>query len=92
MSGLSLVSAAWARYCHGQREDGSQIAANDPNWEELRDRAQLARQNPQVWLENKTIYGDLAENRRFSQAFERWLPIVYEQGILPAIDIYLAEI
>ena len=43
VSGLALVSALWARYCTGQREDGSPVAPNDPAWNDLQQVAIKAK-------------------------------------------------
>ena len=50
VEGLALVEAVWARMCHGTRENGSQIEANDPIWEALTVKAAAAQQNPSVLL------------------------------------------
>jgi hypothetical protein len=36
------------------------------------------------------IYGDLGQNAAFAQAFTGWLTLIYEGGLGPAIDAYLA--
>ena len=87
--GLALVSAAWARYCLGEREDGSVIEPNDPFWDQLNERAKAARENPRIWLEMRNNYGDLADQPRFAEAFERWLKRIYADGVEAALDAYL---
>lgn len=88
-SGLALVSAIWARYCLGTREDGSIIAANDPQWAALQELAQQAKSNPQMWLENTSIYGDLAQQDDFANAFNGWLGLIYSQGVEAALAEFL---
>jgi mannitol 2-dehydrogenase len=90
VEGLALVSAAWARYCLGVREDGSVVEPNDPFWEELTQRAQAAKTNPRSWLEMRTNYGDLVDQPRFADAFGRWLNKIYADGMEAALDDYLA--
>ncbi|WP_270728929.1 mannitol dehydrogenase family protein [Shimia sp. Alg240-R146] len=89
IDGLSLVEALWARMCMGTREDGTEITPNDPFWTELTAVATTARGSPQSWLRQSHIYGDLAENRRFSNAFEFWLTQIYNSGSETAIAAYL---
>lgn len=89
VEGLALVSAAWARYCLGTREDGSVVKPNDPFWDELMARAKAAKENPRAWLEMRNNYGDLAEQPRFADAFERWLNKIYADGMEAALDTYL---
>lgn len=89
VEGLALVSAAWARYLTGVREDGSHVAPNDPFWDDLHKRALAARENPAIWLDNKVIYGDLADAPRFAQAFVKWLRMIHDHGMDAALDAYL---
>lgn len=76
--------------CEGTREDGSTIEANDPHWEALQSAAQEAKSRPQVWLEQKGFYGDLAKNEPFAQAFEDWLELIWAKGAVAAMDEYVS--
>lgn len=89
--GLALVSAIWARYCVGMREDGSVVAANDPHWAALTLTAQQARTTPQAWLDMRQYYGELADDADFSAIFADWLSMVYADGTEAAIEAYLAS-
>lgn len=88
--GLALVEALWARMCEGTREDGSTIAPNDPNWEDLTTAAKAARQSPGIWLEQRQIYGDLADNPAFADAFCDWLTLIWSDGCEAALRAYAA--
>ena len=90
-SGLALVSAIWARYCLGIREDGSQIEANDPNWEALKSRAAQAKSEPKAWLENRNLYGELSDNPHFATPFENWLRMIYTDGLTQTLNHYVEE-
>lgn len=90
VNGLALVSALWARYCFGTREDGSEIAPNDPFWADLTLKAAQAKSDPRVWLSMRHIYGDLSEAPRFAEAFVHWLTQIYRDGTEAAISAYLA--
>ncbi|WP_239520777.1 mannitol dehydrogenase family protein [Pseudooceanicola aestuarii] len=90
VEGLALVSAAWARYCTGWREDGTEVAPNDPFWTDLSVRANTAEENPAEWLEMRHIYGDLADQPRFATAFGRWLGLIHAQGMEAALAAYLS--
>ncbi len=89
VSGLSLVEALWARMCAGTREDGTTIEPNDPDWTDLLAAAEAARSRPRAWLEQRGIYGSLAEEPRFAEAFEKWLGVVWSEGTPAAIDQFL---
>ncbi len=88
VEGLALVEALWARMCAGQREDGSVIEPNDPQWASLVAAAQRARELPIAWLEQSDLYGGLIESRDFAQAFVRWLDLIWRDGTRAALDRY----
>ena len=85
VEGLALVSAAWCRYCLGAREDGSVIEANDPMWDALQTRAKEAVSNPKSWLCMDHIYGDLAQEPRFADAFVRAYAMIQNDGVKAAL-------
>lgn len=89
LDGLALVEALWARMCAGTREDGSEIAPNDPYWDSLTAVAGTAKSSPQAWLDQTQFYGDLGENRRFAERFAFWLHNVWQNGTKAAIQSYL---
>ena len=89
--GLALVTATWARYCEGTREDGSIVEPNDPNWDELTATAKAAMDTPAAWLELRHIYGDLADQPAFAEPFAKWLTQIYADGIEATIESYLNE-
>ncbi|QHQ34366.1 mannitol dehydrogenase family protein [Algicella marina] len=89
ISGLALVEAMWARMCEGTREDGSRIEPNDPFWGTLTIVAAEAKARPMAWLEQKQLYGDLVDNAEFSDAFTRWLTVIWADGADTAMQAYL---
>lgn len=91
IEGLALVEALWARMCEGSREDGSVIDPNDPNWSALNAAAKAAKSDPSAWLAQRTIYGDLAQDKAFAAAFTRWLTHIWENGAASALETYQAQ-
>ncbi|SNS47625.1 mannitol dehydrogenase family protein [Antarctobacter heliothermus] len=87
--GLALVEALWARMCAGTREDGSDIAANDPFWDDLNAAALAAKETPQAWLEQRQIYGELADHAGFAGAFADSLQMIWREGTEAALGAYL---
>lgn len=87
--GLALVSALWCRYCTGTSDHGTHIPPNDPNWDALQATALLAQSNPQIWLNQRTIYGDLADNPTFQQAFATHLARIRDHGTETALRAYI---
>jgi mannitol 2-dehydrogenase len=88
--GLALLSALWCRYCFGTDESGAVIPANDPSWEMLQNRAVQAKLRPAAWLEMTEVYGDLANDTAFADAFTSTLNTVWDHGTRAAIRAYLA--
>ncbi|EIE51971.1 mannitol dehydrogenase domain-containing protein [Citreicella sp. 357] len=89
VDGLALESALWCRYCAGHFEDGTEIEPNDPDWDRLKNLATVARTRPQIWLEQPSVYGDLASNVRFAALFARWLTRLWEDGAQVTLDAYV---
>ncbi|WP_417249776.1 mannitol dehydrogenase family protein [Celeribacter sp.] len=90
VEGVALCSAIWARYCLGTREDGSEVAPNDPFWDDLTALAQRAKSDPAAWLSMRHVYGDLAEDAGFAAPFSKWLTLIYAEGVEAAIKAYIA--
>ncbi|TCP40018.1 mannitol dehydrogenase family protein [Rhodovulum marinum] len=91
VEGLTLVEAIWARMCEGTREDGTAIAPNDPFWDELSVAAKAARDRPRAWLEQSQLYGELKDAPRFAAAFERWLTMIWAEGLETTLRTYLGR-
>ncbi len=87
--GLILAHAMWARYCAGIDEAGQVIEPNDPDWDRLTALAQEARVDPQAWLQQGDLYGDLARNDAFRSGFAAALAEVWAVGVEAAMRRYL---
>lgn len=91
VDGLALESALWCRYCYGESECGKKIEKNDPNWDELRQRAKRAKEEPRVWLDQETVYGDVKDNEQFVRSFETALLRIWKDGAIKAMEHYINE-
>lgn len=91
VAGLALVSALWARYCYGQTESGTPIEPNDPNWDRLAAQARMARESPAAWLQMTDIFGDLATNPPYVDAFAKALSSLWARGTLATLELYLSN-
>lgn len=91
ISGLALAEAFWCRMCAGIREDGSEIAPNDPQWESLQRTAQASKSDPELWIGNNQYYGDFDRDTHFSEAFASWLNEIWQHGCRVAITDYVAR-
>ena len=91
VSGLSLVSALWCRYCYGETDSGAVIEPNDPSWDRLTAQAHLAKADPKAWLAMTDIYGDLASHPTFTAAFTHALTTLWDIGTKTTLERYLAD-
>ncbi|MEP7062980.1 MAG: mannitol dehydrogenase family protein [Betaproteobacteria bacterium] len=89
IEGLALVAAFWCRYCRGETDSGVAIAANDPDWTRLQERAHRARQHASAWLGMRDIFGDLGADERYAKAFARALERVWRDGTRATLAHYL---
>jgi mannitol 2-dehydrogenase len=78
--------------CAGTREDGTQIAANDPVWYELHTVALAAQTDPRAWLEQRHFYGSIADNARFAEVFSTALRSLVAQGVSQTLAQYLQKL
>jgi mannitol 2-dehydrogenase len=90
-NGLALAEAFWCRMCAGIREDGSEITPNDPQWESLNSTAKASKADPELWLEQGFYSGDFGISTQFSNAFARWLTLIWQRGSRAAIAEYVAN-
>ncbi|KUJ81335.1 mannitol dehydrogenase family protein [Ruegeria profundi] len=88
-NGLALAAAFWCRMCAGVREDGSEIAPNDPQWESLQKTALASKADPALWVEQRQYYGDFGSETQFSRAFAHWLNLIWESGSRAALAEYV---
>nr|WP_151720419.1 mannitol dehydrogenase family protein [Gemmobacter serpentinus] len=87
--GLALISALWCRYCAGVTDSGAEIAPNDPNWDTLQALSRQAKTEPRLWLEQRMIYGDLADDAEFAADFTHWLNSLWANGTAATLKAYL---
>ena len=90
IDGLALECALWCRYCYGSTATGTEIPANDDQWERLKKQAILAKDNPLEWLELVDVYGPLSRDNTFRQAFTKALESIWKNGTAAAIKLYLS--
>lgn len=61
----AAVVASWARYAEGVDEKGRRIDVRDPLRETLAAAARQQRSQPAAFIENRAVFGDLADSRDF---------------------------
>jgi mannitol 2-dehydrogenase len=90
VAGLALVSAFWARYCFGTTDSGKPIAPNDPSWTRLTETAKRAKDDPAAWLAMTDIFGGLAREPAYVEAFSHALNTIWAIGAKATLEAYLA--
>jgi mannitol 2-dehydrogenase len=76
----AAIVASWARYDEGVDESGQKIEVVDPLKDELMALAQQQRTNPLAFIENKNLFGDLAAEPIFTDAYLSVLDSLHTDG------------
>ncbi|MGY1812639.1 mannitol dehydrogenase family protein [Blastococcus sp. SYSU D00820] len=74
------VLAAWARSAEGTDDAGRPIALADPRGDDLRDRARRQGGDPLAFVADRELFGDLADDPRFAEAYRTTLRSLTERG------------
>lgn len=80
------VVASWARYAEGVDEQGAPIAVVDRLKGELMRIAAGNREHPAAFIENRELFGDLAEEARFREAYLATLASLHERGARATLE------
>jgi mannitol 2-dehydrogenase len=79
----AAVVASWARYAEGRDENGEAIEVVD----RLKDRLGEAARSG-TFLEDREVFGDLADNERFKTEFDAALKSLHENGARATLEAY----
>ncbi|MDR5904436.1 mannitol dehydrogenase family protein [Franzmannia qiaohouensis] len=82
----AAVVASWARYAEGVDEEGQLIEVVDRLKESLMALAQRNREQPTAFIENAELFGDLAEQPRFREAYLATLASLQERGARATLE------
>lgn len=83
----AAVVASWARYVEGHDEAGEPIIVVDPLKETLMSLAAKNRQRPTTFIEHHELFGDLADDERFRQAYLETLGLLHELGARATLEM-----
>lgn len=89
ITGLTLESALWCRYCYGKTESGKITEPNDPNWDRLVLTARTAKDDPMAWLKMEDIYGRVGRSEVFRERFAFIMQALWSQGVEAVMTSYL---
>jgi mannitol 2-dehydrogenase len=82
----AAVIASWARYAEGTDEQGEPIDVVDPLKDQLMERARRQREDPDSFIANRELFGDLVDDRRFVAAYRSILRSLHERGARATIE------
>jgi mannitol 2-dehydrogenase len=85
ISRAALVCAAWARYAAGLSDRGKPITVVDRLLDVVVTAAHAAQRSPAAFLHETGVFGDLADDPRFVDAFASQLRALQEHGALGAV-------
>ena len=76
----ALVVASWARYAEGVDEQGRPIEVVDRLRDRLMAAAERQREEPLAFLQDRSLFGDLADQPRFVESYTRALDALHNLG------------
>ncbi|ODN71967.1 mannitol dehydrogenase family protein [Methylobrevis pamukkalensis] len=89
VTGLTLVSALWCRYCEGTSDSGRIIAPNDESAARLKQAALAARSDFRAFLALTDIFGTLGDDPVFARSFATALESLHSRGTKATLEAYI---
>jgi mannitol 2-dehydrogenase len=82
----ATVVASWARYAEGVDEQGKPIEVVDPLKDSLMEFARRQREDPDAFIANRELFGDLVDDQRFVAAYRSALSSLHERGARSTLE------
>jgi mannitol 2-dehydrogenase len=82
----AAVVASWARYTEGVDEQGEPIEVVDRLAGSLTAIARRQREDPDAFIANRELFGDLVDDRRFVAAYRSALSSLHERGARATLE------
>jgi len=76
----AAIVASWARYAEAVDEQGEPITVVDPLRDQLVGIAQTQRAHPLAFVENRSLFGDLVDDSRFTTPYAETLAELHSAG------------
>jgi mannitol 2-dehydrogenase len=83
--------ASWARYAEGVDEQGEHIDVQDQLADTLVPLARSQHENPTAFIENTKVFGDLASQPRFVEAYLWALDSLHREGARATLETLLRK-
>lgn len=80
------IVASWARYAEGRDEQGQPIEVVDRLAGSLVAIARRNREDPDAFIANREVFGDLVDDKRFVTAYRSTLAALYERGAKATLE------
>ncbi len=85
------VVASWARYAEGVDEQGRPIEVVDPRRDSLMANARRQREDPLAFVADRSVFGDLVDDERFTSLYRASLASLYERGARATLEALVEE-
>ena len=82
----AAVVASWARYAEGVDEAGQPIEVVDRMRDSLMELARRQRLDPDAFISNRDIFGDLIDKKPFVSAYRSALASLHERGARATLE------
>jgi mannitol 2-dehydrogenase len=86
LASCTAVVASWARYAEGVDEQGNPIEVIDKLRDQLTVAALRQRDEPDAFIQIRSVLGDLADNERFTGAYLTALTSLHENGARATVE------
>ncbi len=87
----AAIVASWARYAEGVDEQGEPIDVQDQLADTLVPLARAQHANPTAFIENTDVFGDLAQQPRFLEAYLWALESLHRDGARATLEALLRK-
>ena len=87
----AAIVASWARYAEGVDEQGEPITVVDRLADQLTATARRQRQEPLAFVADRTLFGDLVDEPRFTEAYLDVLTSLHERGARATLENLVAQ-
>jgi mannitol 2-dehydrogenase len=85
------VIASWARYAEGVDDAGQSIEVVDRRRKHVMARARQQRQDPLAFLQHRELFGNLADNQRFTSTYLAALESLHTRGAHATVNLCEAQ-
>jgi mannitol 2-dehydrogenase len=82
----AAVVASWARYAEGVDEQGEPIDVVDRLRDTLTGLARRQREDPDAFIANRDVFGNLADDNRFAAAYTSALASLHQRGARATLE------